>query len=208
MIALGTLARAAAVAALALALAGCISLFPKQAPANLFRFGFAGPPERHASGGQSFGVFNSVMTFDRAAAADRILTVDGNEAAYIKGSRWVTNASSLFDEAVMRSFGSSAGPARLIGRGEVVRADYVLKLDVRTFEARYTNGAGSAPTVVVTLHAAMDRTSDRAVVGDKTFEATAQASDNRVGAIATAFDQAVTKVLGELVAWVDAKGEG
>lgn len=208
MIALRTLVRGAAIGGLALALAGCISLFPKQEPANLFRFGFAAPPERATSNIQRFGVLNSVLTFDRAAASDRILTVNGNEAAYIKGSRWVTSASALFDEAVTRSFGTSSGPARLIGRGEVVRAEYVLKLDVRTFEARYTNGAGSAPTVVVSLHAALDRTDDRTVLGDKTFEASAQASDNRVGAIATAFDQAVTKVLGELVNWVDARGAG
>ena len=84
----------------------------------------------------------------------------------------------------------------------------MLKLDVRTFEARYDHGQAVAPTIVVEVHAALDRTQDRTVVGDRSFKAAVTASDNRVGAIAEAFDQAVAEVLGELVAWVNARGEG
>jgi cholesterol transport system auxiliary component len=61
---------------------------------------------------------------------------------------------------------------------------------------------------VVEVHAALDRTRDRIVVGDRSFKASVTAGDNRVGAIAEAFDQAVATILGELVAWVDARGEG
>jgi cholesterol transport system auxiliary component len=61
---------------------------------------------------------------------------------------------------------------------------------------------------VVEVHAALDRTQDRIVVGDRSFSAFVTASDNRVGAIAEAFDQAVAEVLSELVAWVNARGEG
>jgi len=78
---------------------------------------------------------------------------------------------------------------------------------VRTFEARYLNGPDAAPTVVVDVHAALDKTVDRTLAGDRSFRAQVTASDNRVGAIANAYDQAVAKVLGELVAWVDARGE-
>ncbi|HWA61160.1 MAG TPA: ABC-type transport auxiliary lipoprotein family protein [Caulobacteraceae bacterium] len=199
------LASALAVLAVAGALAGCVSVFPKQQPAQLFRFGVTTTPAE-GQAGERFGVMNSVTSFEPAAATDRILTVSGNEAAYIKGSRWVAPAPSLFDDAMRRAF-EAGGPARLIARGEVVRPDYVLKVDVIRFEARYDHGAGAAPTVVVALHAALDRTSDRALAGDRTFEARIDAADNRVGAIAQAFDQAVTKTLTDLVAWVGAKGQ-
>jgi cholesterol transport system auxiliary component len=205
---IATLSRVGATLLAAAALSACVSVFPKQPPANLFRFGVPPTSATAPAGGPTFGVVNTVMSFDRAAATDRILTVSGSEAAYIKGSRWVTPANILFDQAVTRSFDNAGGPARLIGRGEVARADYVLKLDVRSFEARYEHGAGGAPTVVVVLHADLDRISDRAVAGGHTFEARVEASDNRVSAIARAFDQAVTKVLGDLVGWVGAKGQG
>ncbi len=197
-------------AALSVALSACVSVFPKQAPANLYRFGMTAPPPAAApatAGTQPFGVLNAVIAFDRAAATDRILTVSGSQAAYIKGSRWLSSANILFDEALIRAFDTSGGPARLIGRGEVVHADYMLKLDIRTFEARYDHGDKAAPTIIVTVHADLDRLSDKVAVSNKTFEATVPATDNRVGAIASAFDQAVSKVLGDLMIWVNGKGQ-
>jgi cholesterol transport system auxiliary component len=190
-------------------LAGCISLFPKSDPAQLYRFGATTPqvPET-ATDGPRFGVFLTTTGFDRAAAGDRILTVTGTQAAYSKDARWVPSSVALFDSALQRTFDADQGPARLVDRAEIARIDYVLKLDVRTFEARYDHGQAAAPTIVVEVHAALDRTRDRIVVSDRSFKAAVTASENRVGAIAQAFDQAVAEALGELVAWVNARGEG
>jgi cholesterol transport system auxiliary component len=190
-------------------LAGCISLFPKSDPAQLYRFGATTPKvQETVSGEPSFGVLLMATGFDRAGASDRILTVTGTQAAYIKDARWVTSSVALFDSALQRTFDADQGPARLVDRAEIARIDYVLKLDVRTFEARYDHGQAAAPTIVVEVHAALDRTRDRLVVSDRSFKAAVTASDNRVGAIAQAFDQAVAEALGELVAWVNARGEG
>jgi cholesterol transport system auxiliary component len=189
-------------------LVGCISLFPKEDPAQLYRFGAtAAQVQETASGGPGFDVFLTVTGFDRAAASDRILTVSGTQAAYIKRARWVTSAAALFDSAVQHAFDADQGPARLVSKGEIAKADYVLRLDVRTFEARYDNGPAAAPTIVVEVHAALDRTRNQTVAGDRSFKAAVTASDNRMGAIAEAFDQAVAQVLGTLAAWVDARGE-
>jgi cholesterol transport system auxiliary component len=204
-----TVTRGLLLAAAASLLAGCISLFPKTEPAQLYRFGAMTPQvQETASGGPGFGVLLTATGFDRAAASDRILTVTGTQAAYIKDARWVTSSVALFDSALQRAFDADQGPARLVDRAEIAKTDYVLKLDVRTFEARYDHGQAAAPTIVVEVHAALDRIHDRIVVGDRSFKASVTASDNRVGAIAEAFDQAVAKVLGELVAWVDARGGG
>jgi cholesterol transport system auxiliary component len=92
-----------------------------------------------------------------------------------------------------------------MARGEAVRPDYFLKLDVRTFEARYVNGQGAAPTIVVEVYAALSRPSDRSLTGEHTFTVSVPASENRVSAIAAAFDQAVGQVLGQLVKWVDSQ---
>ncbi len=190
-------------------LVGCISLFPKADPAQLYRFGTTVPQlQETASGKPGFDVFLTVTGFDRAAASDRILTVTGTQAAYIKDARWVTSSVALFESAVQHAFDADQGPARLIAHGEIGKVDYVLKLDVRTFEARYDNGQDAAPTIVVEVHAALDRTHNQSIAGDRSFKASVTASDNRVGAIAEAFDQAVAQVLGQLVAWVDARGEG
>ncbi len=193
--------RALLAAALAVPLGACVSLFPKAEPEQLYRFG-AAPPEAPPHKAARFGVLKGPTAFSRAAAGDRILTVTGGEAAFVGGSRWVTPASILFDEALFRAFDGAR--ARLIGRGEVAQADYTLKLDVRTFEARY-DGRG-APQVVVEVRAAMTRTSDRMLTGERVFTANVRASENRMGAITQAFDMAVSQVLGELVAWTSNAG--
>ena len=200
------LARALAVTALAIGLSGCISLFPKAKPAGLYRFGQAevivpkGPP------GAMFGVLKTPSAFTRAAAGDRILTSTNGEVAYIAGARWVSPAFVLFEEAVASAFENDPGRARLIARGEVAKADLTLRLEVRTFEADYVDGPKAAPEVVVRVRAVLNRSQDRALVGDQIFEAKVKAADNRVSAIVPAFDQATAKVLGEVIAWVNAAG--
>lgn len=189
-------------------LAGCISLFPHADKVQLYRFGATPPPQETTSGEPGFGVLLAATGFDRAAAGDRILTVTGTQAAYIKDARWVTSAVALFDSALQRAFDADQGPARLVDRAETTSIEHVLTLDVRTFEVRYDNSGAGAPTIVVNVHAALNRTRDRIVLGDRSFQASVIASDNRVSAIAEAFDQAVAKVLGELVDWVDARGKG
>jgi cholesterol transport system auxiliary component len=190
-------------------LAGCISILPKEKPAQLYRFGSPSLDARTPAAGQTrFPVQMIPLTFNRAAAGDRILTMTGNEAAYVKGSRWVASASTLFETAVANAFDNDGGTARLLARGEPVHPDYTLKLDVRAFETRYEHGQGAAPTVVIELYAALGQVEGRLPAGERIFRASIPAADNRVGAITAAYDQAVTKVLGEMVAWVDAKGVG
>lgn len=201
-------ARALTAAALVISLSGCISVFPKSKPASLYRFGEAevsvpkGPP------GAMFGVLKTPSTFTRAAAGDRILTSTNGEMAYIADARWVSPAFVLFEEATARAFENDPGRARLIGRGEVAKADMMLRLEVRTFEADYVNGPKVAPEIVVRVRGVLNRSQDRALIGDQIFEARVKAADNRVGAIVPAFDQATAKVLGDVVAWVNASGSG
>ncbi|WP_297506917.1 ABC-type transport auxiliary lipoprotein family protein [uncultured Caulobacter sp.] len=200
--------RLLAVAALAASLSGCISLLPKTKPASLYRFGQAEVSVAKGPPGAMFGVMKTPSAFTRAAAGDRILTVTNGEVAYIAGARWVSPAFILFEEATARAFENDPGRARLIGRGEVAKADLMLRLEVTTFEADYVQGPKAAPEVVVRVRAVLNRSADRALVGDQIFEAKVKAADNRVSAIVPAFDQATAKVLGEVVTWVNGAGAG
>ena len=197
--------RALVAAVLTLPLGACVSLFPKADPVQLYRFGTE-PPAAAAVAGTPFGVLKLPTTFTRASASDRILTVTGGEAAYVKDARWVAPAAVLFDEAVNRAFQGADGRARLITRGEVAQADYTLKLDVRTFESRYLNGPKAPPEVVVETRAVLTSNVDRKLIGEKMFTARVAAGDNRMAAIVPAYDEAVDKVVGDLYGWVNSTG--
>ena len=195
--------RFAGLAFCALALSGCISLLPKSKPATLYRFG--GAPAAAAAAPSRSGavaVFLTNGAFQEEAAGDRLLTLSNGQAAYLAQSRWVAPADVLFLQAVGRAF--DASPVHLIARGQQGRFAYALRLDVRTFEARYESGPKSAPLVVVRVHAALTK-SDQSSVGEKDFEVRVPAADNRVGEIVGAYDRAVGDTLGQIVAWTQAR---
>lgn len=195
--------RALVVTAAALSLSACISLFPKSKPATLYRFDgrsaeVAAPAA--SSAGAQIGILRATSLFNRAAAGDRILTVTGDQVAYIAEARWASPAVSLWDEAAAQAFDLNAGAARIVHRGEAARFDYAMRLDVRNFEAVYDRGPESAPEVLVRAQLSLTRPGDQTLVEDRTLEARVRAGDNRVSAIVAAFDQAVGQVLTEVVA--------
>jgi cholesterol transport system auxiliary component len=189
-------------AAASASLSGCVSLLPKTAPVQLYDFDAAAPADAtQAQPAASTVIGEGAVDFDAAASSDRILTRTGSEAAYIAGARWVAPASTLFSEALTRTFDRTPGAAHLARRGGVSGAPLLLTVDVQTFEARYDQGTGAAPVVEVIVRAALVRTSDRSLAAEHTFTTSVRASDNRVGLIVEAFDQAVQKTLADLVAW-------
>jgi len=199
----------ATLAAMTIGLAGCISVFPKAPPAQLYDFGRNFPPQ-HApnAGAPPVNVARSLTAFTRPALGDRILTANGNEVAYIASSRWVSPAALLFDEAEERAFDADDGPARLMRRGDMSGAAAELKLEVQTFEARYPGSLKAAPTVVVQVRATLTDAKDRHVLDQRTFTSQKPVGDNRVGEIVQGFDGATVEVLSQIAAWTDADVSG
>ncbi|WP_369059122.1 ABC-type transport auxiliary lipoprotein family protein [Caulobacter sp. 73W] len=195
--------------ALPLGLGGCISLFPKSDPAQMYRFGDTPAADAPAgNAGDVIGVLKPPSSFTRPAAGDQILTISpGGEAAYVAEARWIAPAIVLWDEAVQKAFDANPGAARLIARGERQSADMAMRLDVRTFEARYDNGEKAPPAVTVSVRGVLLKTADRTLLDDRMFSATVRAADNRQGPIVAAYDQATAKVLADIVAWTNTQGK-
>ncbi len=188
-------------------LTGCVTVFPKAIPAQMYRFDVS-PSETPPtpSTATPFSVYRAPTSFNRGADGDKILTMTGDQAAYVAAARWVSPASVLFDEAESRAFDLSGGPARLGRRGELVSAPINLRLDVEAFETRYADGPAAAPTVVVRVRANLTRVVDRKTLAVRVFESQKKVADNRVSAIVPGYDAAVSDVLGQIVAWTNDEG--
>ena len=202
--------RTIAVAALfasGLALSSCVTLLPKAKPVQLYRFGDH-PVATTTAGGASFSVLSPPPTFTRASEGDRILTVTGEETAYIADARWVAPATVLFDEAEMRAFEAAGGPARLVKHSDVAAPKLALRLDVENFEVDYPATGPRTPTVNVQVHAVLIRGVDRQVVAEKTFSTRKPVRENRLAGIVGAFDAATSQTLGQIVDWTNAQGAG
>lgn len=199
---------AATLLAGAFVLGGCISVLPKQKPAQLYRFDAAagGAADAPGSGdGLRIDVVAPPVTVSRAAATDQILAITGDEAAFIGGARWVSPAAVLWDESLRRAFATRSSRVRLLGRAEVAGGRAFLRLDVPEFEVRYP-APGAPPAVHVTLHALYTHRNG-VFSAERTFTATATASENRVSAIVAAFDRAVETTTTELLSWADAHAD-
>lgn len=194
------LLRLSAVAAVAVALSGCVSLLPKSKPAHLYRFGQPVSASALEAPVGTVGVFRTNAVFQRESAGDRLLTITHGKAAYVADTRWVAPAASLWDEAVVAAFDADPGHVRIVSRGEPTPAAYILRLDVRNFETHYDQGEKAPPQVVVRARALMVPSKGGAPA-EKLFEKRVRASDNRVGAIIPAYDKAVADILSEIVAW-------
>jgi cholesterol transport system auxiliary component len=189
----------AALAALALSLGACVSLFPKAEPVQLYTFHGAVVAATAASAPPTVAVMRAPTSFPRAASSDRILTRNGAENAYLAGARWSAPASVLFDETLAAAF--DTGTVRLATRGEPGPSDAVLRVEVRTFEAEYRDGAEAAPTAVVDARATLISLRDRSVLGTRTFHAEHKADDNRAAPIVEAYDAALGDLMTQLVGW-------
>ena len=189
-----------ALAALGVGASGCISLFPKTKPSQLYRFGYVGPDAPPCPQAGAAGVVVGPPLFPKEAGNDQLLSVTGSEAAYIAESRWVSPASSLFQDAVEHAFQSSCA-VRLVRRQDFGAGVATLRLDLDRFETDYS-APGAVPTVKVTLKATLlkkggDFAAERFFMGAET------ASENRVGPIVAAYSAATTQALTDLRAWTE-----
>jgi cholesterol transport system auxiliary component len=194
----------------AISLSGCVTLFPKAKPAQLYHLGLEAQDSEQAPSGAGAGltVLQGAIQFNRAAAGDRLLTRQGDQAAYIAEARWTMPAALLFEESLAKAFLRGTGDARLISPNDPVTAKLVLRLDVRALEIRYAEGSRRSPVAVVNLTGLLADADQRSVVSQSLFDCHVPAKSNRVQSLVTAMNAALTDCQGKVVTWTDQTAAG
>ncbi len=207
-----SLVQLGAVAGVVVSLSGC-SLLSTPDPVQNYRFGLPlDAPSVEGDTPAPLSVSIRRIEFPEATGDDRILGVTGTETAYIGGARWVSPASTLFDDSLKAAFANRADQIRVLGRREPGTPPLVLQVTVTTFEARYA-APGATPEVVVTARAQLRTTPERRAGGEaairpeegrsveRVFTVTQAASENRVSAIVAAFDTATRDINTQIADW-------
>ena len=124
---------------------------------------------------------------------------------YYARSSWSDRAPEMIQTLMIESFENSERIVA-IGRDSIaLRADYILKTDLREFQAEYM--AGPNPQVHLALIARLVKMPRRAIIGTKKFESVVEARADTMEAVIAAFDLALGKVLKRLVEWTLITGE-
>jgi cholesterol transport system auxiliary component len=121
---------------------------------------------------------------------------------YFAGVSWTDRAPAMVQTLMVESFENS-GHVVSVGRDTIgLRADYVLKSELREFQAEYASAADNGPPQIhVRINAKLVAMPRRNIEAGKTFEALERARSASFQDIIEAYDDALGKVLRRLVEW-------
>jgi cholesterol transport system auxiliary component len=128
---------------------------------------------------------------------ERVAVLKGRQLDYYRGAQWGGRATELVQTLLVDSFEDQQLFRSVTAEQSRVSSDYVLDVSVRDFQAEHASD-DAAPTAHVTILCRLIRVSDRQLV--QTLAATAQsrAAENRMNAVAAAFETAAHQVVLEL----------
>ncbi len=124
---------------------------------------------------------------------------------YYARASWADRAPLMVQTLMIESFENS-GRIVAVGREAIgLRADFILKTELREFQAIYYEGA--PPKALVAINAKLVQMPRRAIIGSNSFDQQVDAEADELNAIIAAFDEALGKVLRRLVEWTLITGE-
>ena len=139
------------------------------------------------------------------------------ELRYFSLASWTDSAPRMVHALIVESFENS-GKIVSVGREQIgLRADFLLKTELREFQAEYEepipdNAIALGPTATppwarVRINAKLVQMPQREIVAHQTFERRVRAKANRMSDIVDAFDEALGKTLKSMVIWTLETGD-
>lgn len=147
----------------------------------------------------------SGLTSSRIAIKQKPTTLD-----YYARSEWTDLAPRLIQTKLIESFENS-GKIVSVGReGSGLRSDYILKSELRHFEAQlYEEGK---PLVRVVINAKLVKMPEREIIANRPFERVQPLDGTDIDKLVEGFDEALGGVLKRVVEWsireMDARDRG
>ena len=122
---------------------------------------------------------------------DRIAVLKGRQLDYYRGARWGSRSAEVVQSMLVSSMNDQGLFRSVTAEQARVASDYMLDIEVRHFESAYVSGA---PEVHVMIIGRLIRVVDRKLVTTVTSESRAPATEERMAAVAQAFEAASQKV--------------
>ena len=124
---------------------------------------------------------------------------------YFANVAWTDRAPLMVQTLMIESFENS-GRIVSIGRQSLgLRADFILKSELRELQAEVMDG--DVPAVHVAVNAKLVRAEGRNIIAGETFTQMLGAGSRDIDAVVTALDEALDDVLEDLVGWTLRQGQ-
>ncbi len=179
---------------------GC-SLMPTAPRAQIYRLS----PQVEDPQGRSIPdskLMVDLPTASQSLDTDRIALMQGRiRFDYYADSVWTDRLPVLLQSLMVEAF-EADGRIAEVGR-DVYRLTkfYLLRTEIRRFEAQYAEPATGSPEIAVVLALQLSASPEGRLVGDTLISVRAHASQDKVDAVVIAFDSATSDALAQSVAW-------
>ena len=130
----------------------------------------------------------------RIALSRDPLTLD-----YYGNVLWSERAPVLVQTLLVESFENTGKIVAVARKATDLRADYVLKTDLREFQAEYS--ASGPPVAHVQINAKLVKMPERTIIAAFKSERRIEATGSEMIDVVYAFDEALGKVLRDIVEW-------
>ncbi len=200
---------AVGVALIALMASACVSVLPEADPAyprygvsDVTQFDDAAMDAAVGKVAWSLAIDDPLAT--RAIDSAKIARVEvAQQYAYYSDGEWVDRAPRLVNTALIRSFQNSGRILSVANRADQPIADYVLQLDIRTFQADESEGSLRA---VVEIYARLSDPRGR-IKDARLFRQEATMRADTGMAAAQGLNRAMSALIDELAPWTVRAGE-
>ena len=139
-------------------------------------------------------VSSEILNTPRIALSHAPLTLD-----YYGGARWSERAPVMIQTLLVESFENSGRIVAVARKATDLRADYVLKSELREFQAEYS--ADGIPFVHVKINSKLVKMPQRTIIASFKSERRIPANSTELIDIIQAFDESLGKVLKRIVEW-------
>jgi cholesterol transport system auxiliary component len=119
---------------------------------------------------------------------------------YFARASWTDQAPALVQTLLIESFENSGKIRAVTRESSQLRADYILQLELREFQAEYDK-AGQPPQVHVRLNGKLIRMPDRTIIDNLTSDRIVRAEKSDMESVIVTFDETLGKVMKQIVEW-------
>ena len=180
--------------------AGC-SLMPSPPPAQIYRLSprVEDPRGRVVSDSK---LVVDLPTASQSLDTDRIALTQGRlRFDYYANSVWTDRLPVLLRSLMVEAFEADGRIAEVDRDVYQLTKFYLLRTEIRRFEAQYADPATNSPEIAVVLALQLSANPEGRLIGNTLISARAHASENKVDAVVIAFDSATDDAMGQSVAW-------
>jgi cholesterol transport system auxiliary component len=175
------------------------SLFESNIPVATRYVLAAVPPPADPAPAASGSIDLAISRPDVAPGLDteRVAVLRGRQLDYFRGSQWGGTVTEVVQTLLINSFQDQRLFRSVAAEQTRISGDYIFDVEVRDFQAEYAPGDGP-PVAHVTIVGRVIRLHDRQMISTMSATASKAATENRMSAVAAAFEAAAQQVALEL----------